>query len=146
MAASFSPVWWFVLRGQPEVDGVLCFDTSATEICKNEAFVKKLLASVTTSCKTDQFSSRCQDLHTLWIFSCLFRRTHSLVKEHNVNRDDEPKQGAKVTSQVAMATNVDDETTLERVCPVNALVSFSCINVRVRAVFRSFTPPKPLTF
>lgn len=34
VAASFSPVWWFMGWVQPEVDGVLCFDMSATEICK----------------------------------------------------------------------------------------------------------------
>lgn len=55
-----------------------------TEICKIEAFARNLLAGITAQCKSDQFNSRCHDLHTVWV-------ELSFQENPHLARDDEPQ-------------------------------------------------------
>lgn len=84
-AAPFSPTRRLTRRVHPEVDGVPPFYAFTTEICKNEAFARKLLASITAQCKSDQFNSRCHDLHTLWV-------QLSFQEDPRLGKDNEPRK------------------------------------------------------
>ena len=134
VAARLCPVWWFTGSAR----GGLCAVSRhvRNRNMLNEAFVRKLLASVTTSCKTGH-SAVVASVCTLSGNGCLFRRTHNLVKEPNTIWGHGLKRCVGAPTRVAVATDVGAKrpSNAMPVCPVNALVFFSCINVHVCAFF-----------
>lgn len=145
VAASLPPVWWFVGWVHPEVDGVLCFDTSATEICKMKYFVGKLLASVTASCKTEPFSRRRHDLHTHPLSTVVLSgepatwyRSGPRSKTRSQNNKSHP---AGCPGDWRRWLN---DPRMWRVFVLSMRLS-SFRALMCACVFGSFTPPKPLT-